>query len=308
MKRRSLLIIVLAICAVIGTAFTVIGMHNRTKSGFVDYASDAVWSKNSQALYYTRLNEWNRLYRYDTATGKKQSYDVRIDSRGYDISPDEKAITQIHGNGHTILVTDLLTGKEKRIYSSKNFTGVCGWLPQNKIIFGEYIEKRIGRKTNRRIIGTFIINPDGTNKQALKLGVCPSICASDGSGFLYGRHAEGHTLYYFYNMAKRTSTLLNSKHLKDRHTYINFLYLTGSSVIYEYDRSIMPDEHGFEILNLSTMQSKRIPDLRLLFEKYFSPDLFKYWGSKVAIETRHPRSLYLLKTPKAIVHQLRSCM
>jgi hypothetical protein len=283
MKSRLLLII---------AGFTLIALLVGGCSGkgtVVDTdVGGAEWSRDGKSLYYGKY----QIYRYDVGTQQKKTYDMQDTvTEGFSLSPDERRIAFTR-YGEGLFVGDLNTGRSQRVYPTKHGIRIAYWLQPDTIVFWEDISESESR--------IYLLNPASRSVKRLLSERYLLFAACDGSGFLYTDTAGR---YRFRNLGDGSDKALPLAPTTGSN--LDLLYLDRQKLIY----NVWPTEYQYtEILDLSTMRTRRMtlpdpqPDMQL------SPDLERYWYSEPYHQDTQPLKLYLVNTPPKVVKQLKEAV
>ncbi|MEN6358312.1 MAG: hypothetical protein ABFD83_14665 [Armatimonadota bacterium] len=308
MKKQFIAILVILLC---GAIFFARGCNGNRR--FVDRGIEyIVWSKDSQALFYSKSQ--HKLYRYDVRRGDRRSYKMPDRLVEFDVSPDGRSVVfpMVRNNTYGMYVLKLDTQKTKRVSVIKNAvressTGRpeksleflkritdISWLPQNDVIIVFDVGKGVkeidllhfknGRLDKLRGNVTYY---DGASK--------------DGKLLLY---EDLDSRIHLYNLETKKDRRLDLGHHVTDPSSIRFLYLSSSQLLFTYDKP----KQAARTLDLATMQVKPInlPDVEGI--SCISGDLARCLSGTSA----HPSAIggwtsnkvYVTKLPDDVVRTL----
>ncbi len=254
--------------------------------------TSAVWSRDSQALYYFRGE--TGICRYDVNTGKRQMYRLP-EAEGFDLSPDSKAVVfQCRGKG--MYIADLKGGQRRCVLSATDEIQAVYWLTTDKIVF----TRLFGRTENRSM---YLLNPSDLSVAKIRDESVAVITSADGSGFIY---VDRHEHYHHYLMKDGTDRMLTSASLANPRASAKFIYLSRRIAIYHVWYLTNTGEVITEMIDLSTMGTRRIKLPDSTYAMRVSPDMSQYWWSGPYHQDTEPVKLYLMDIPPATVKQLKA--
>ena len=243
------------------------------------------WSKDGKSLFYQKDSR-GKICRYDISTGKKRFYKLPHKPYVFDVSPDGKSVVYpVEENG--IYITELETGRTRKVFSSNKRILLIWWLYTGDILFPA--ERHSGNPD------TYVIPSSGHAPTKFLDNAVPLFCSLDGNSFIYQDLEER---IYLYDMKKKTGKSLNiispEEFKGGMPDEFQFLYLDNHKaafVLYTNPKA------KFYSLDLATMCAKQFELPDSANDMRISPDLTHYWWTRPEHQDTTDVKMYLVDIP-----------
>lgn len=267
------------------------------------------WSRDGRYIYYYagqvaedgRINLENpeTVVRYDTATGKRQEYDLRSSYSPLSDIPDNRFRAFTDWDGQILYYVPTGASKPVKIYSSKTHIQKVQALPNGTILFTQI--------NDNDLYDIYTINP--TNRRIKKLlgGTMMDVeFSGDGRQVLY--QDTGYR-YHLHDLSTGKDRLLNFGKYNGRIDMTDMLYFCADKIIFNAWDPFNPVKTLIYDLDSGKMRQVAFPKPASKLRWWIlSPDLKKCFAYRPSNQgdfwSSHPAELYVLDLPPKISKQL----